>query len=68
LNVGIKRFDADVDMFNSWNRLSKGDYIKSDIDLLRHEIFESKFEGIFKTNYVDAHNAAIRSGRNWIPE
>lgn len=68
LDAGVKRFDADPDMLNSWNRLTKGDFVQSDIDLLRHEIFESKFEGIFKTNYVDAHKATIRAGRTWIPE
>ena len=68
LDSGFKRFDADPDMVNSWNRLTKGDLVKSDIDLLRHEIFESKFEGIFKTNYRQAHDAAIRAGRTWLPE
>jgi large repetitive protein len=68
LDSGMRRFDADPDMLNAWNRLSKGDFMKSDIDLLRHEIFESKFEGIYKTNYRQAHDAAIRAGRTWTPE
>jgi hypothetical protein len=55
-------------MLNAWNRLSKGDFVRSDIDLLRHEIFESKFEGIYKTNYRQAHDAAIRAGHTWMPE
>ncbi|WP_322833390.1 hypothetical protein [Bacillus cereus] len=39
------------------------------MDLLRHEIFESRFEGIFKTDYKTAHNATVKSGRPWeIPE
>ena len=35
------------------------------MDLIRHEIFESRFEGIFKTTYREAHNATVRSGRPW---
>lgn len=39
------------------------------MDLLRHEIFESRFEGIFKTDYKTAHNATVKSDRPWeIPE
>ncbi|MBE0343670.1 type VII secretion protein, partial [Paenibacillus sp. 28ISP30-2] len=30
-----------------------------------HELVESRFEGIFKTDYETAHNAAVRSGRPW---
>jgi hypothetical protein len=55
-------------MYNAWNRLETGDFVDSDIDLLRHEIFESKFEGIFKTDYQTAHGRTIDSGRTWIPE
>lgn len=68
LDAGFKRFDADPDMYNAWNRLETGDFVRSDIDLLRHEIFESKFEGIFKTNYQTAHGRTIDSGRTWTPE
>lgn len=67
LDVGLKRFDADPDIVNAWSRLNAGDHVGSDVSLLRHEIFESKFEGIFKTNYRAAHDAAIRSGRPWVP-
>ncbi|AUS25827.1 hypothetical protein C1A50_1650 [Paenibacillus polymyxa] len=35
------------------------------MDLLNHELFESRFEGIFKTDYETAHKAAVRSGRPW---
>ncbi len=61
------KFDADPSMVNAWERLKKGDYIKSDIDLLRHEYFESRFEGIFSTIYRTAHEAAVKSGRDWKP-
>ncbi|AMG66429.1 hypothetical protein AL507_07450 [Providencia stuartii] len=65
LDYRVGRFDADPAMVNAWERLKKGDYIKSDIDLLRHEYFESRFEGIFSTIYRVAHDAAERSGRVW---
>jgi len=65
LDRGLSRFDADPGIVNAWDRLKKGDYLQKDIDLLRHEQFESKFEGIFGTNYRVAHDAAIRSGRVW---
>lgn len=68
LDSGLRRFDADIDMANSWNRLMKGDFVKSDLNLLQHERFEAKFESIFKTNYRTAHDAAIRSDRTWTPE
>jgi len=68
LSSSVSRFDADPHIANAWNRLTQGDFVKADINLLRHEIFESKFEGIFKTPYRTAHDAAIRAGRTWIPE
>ena len=64
----VGRFDPDYDMAKSWERLINGNYVKSDLDLLNHEIFEAKFEAIFKTNYRTAHEKTIKSGRNWIPE
>lgn len=68
LDSGMRRFDADPDIVNAWSRLTNGDFVQSDIHLLQHERFESKFESIFKTNYRTAHDAAIRSGRTWTPE
>ncbi len=67
LDDGLMRFQADPEMANAWSRLTSGNHLSSDIKLLNHEIFESKFEGIFKTDYRTAHDAAIRSGRVWIP-
>jgi hypothetical protein len=55
-------------MLNAWDRLTKGDFVKSDRDLLMHELFESKFEVFFNTNYRQAHDAAIRAGYTWTPE
>ncbi len=60
---GNGRFDPDYEIAQAWTRLQQGTYNSKDIDLLNHELFESRFEGIFKTNYETAHDAAIRSGR-----
>ncbi|MDB0538638.1 hypothetical protein LBW61_19850, partial [Ralstonia solanacearum] len=68
LDSWVRRFDADPDIVNSWSRLKTGDWVESDLNLLQHERFESKFEAIFKTDYRTAHDAAIRSGRTWTPE
>ncbi|MBC8954070.1 S-type pyocin domain-containing protein [Xenorhabdus sp. PB62.4] len=64
---GKGRFDADPEMVNAWERLKKGDFVKSDINLLKHEYFESRFERIFSTDYITAHEAAVKSGRDWKP-
>lgn len=42
-----------------------GKQVESDIQLLHHEIFESKFEGICQTNYRTAHDKTIAFGRPW---
>jgi Putative peptidoglycan binding domain len=63
LDDSIRRFDADPEIANAWRRLESGTHTQKDIQLLEHEIFESKFEGIFKTDYRTAHGAANRSGR-----
>ncbi|WP_289396095.1 hypothetical protein [Bacillus sp. DX1.1] len=55
----------DYEIAQAWERLMNGNYVDSDIQLLNHEIFESKFEGIFKTDYRTAHDKTIESGRLW---
>ncbi|MEC0236365.1 WXG100 family type VII secretion target [Paenibacillus kribbensis] len=62
---GYGRFHSDYEIAQAWDRLQKGLQTEKDIELLNHELFESRFEGIFKTNYETAHNAAVRSGRPW---
>lgn len=57
---GYGRFHSDYEIAQAWTRLKQGTYNKKDIDLLNHELFESRFEGIFKTNYETAHDAAVR--------
>ncbi len=68
LDSGVRRFDADPDIVNAWDRLKTGDWVGSDLDLLQHERFESRFEAFYKSDYRTAHDAAIRSGRTWMPE
>jgi hypothetical protein len=63
LDDAVRRFDADPAIANAWQRLRDGSYTAKDIQLLEHELFESRFEGIFGTNYRTAHGAANRSGR-----
>lgn len=62
---GYGRFHSDYEIAQAWIRLQQGNYTKKDIDLLNHELFESRFEGIFKTDYETAHDAAVKSGRSW---
>ncbi|MCF2941266.1 WXG100 family type VII secretion target, partial [Paenibacillus alkaliterrae] len=64
---GVGRFEADYEIAQAWDRLQKGTYKQQDIDLLNHELFESKFEGIFKTDYRTAHDRTVDSGRPWYP-
>ncbi|MDP4097351.1 WXG100 family type VII secretion target [Paenibacillus sp. P96] len=64
---GVGRFEADYEIAQAWDRLQKGTYKQNDIDLLNHELFESKFEGIFKTDYRTAHDRTVDSGRPWYP-
>lgn len=64
---GNGRFDPDYEIAQAWQRLQDGTHTPKDIELLNHEIFESKFEGIYKTNYETAHSASEKSGRIWRP-
>jgi len=66
LRERICRFDPDAEIASAWDRLIKGDFVKNDLDLLKHEYFESKFERIFKTNYDTAHNKTWLK-RKWFP-
>jgi len=46
----------------AWQRTLSGNPTPADIKIFKHEIFESKFEGIFKADYSTAHQAANRAG------
>lgn len=63
----VSRFDPDPDIADAWDRLRQGEHNAEDLRLLEHEYFESRFEGIFHTDYRTAHEATIRSGRTWNP-
>ena len=63
LDDGIRRFDADPLIVNAWQRLREGTHTPKDIQLLEHELFEARFEAIFRTDYRTAHEATNRSGR-----
>lgn len=63
----IGLFDPDMDMAIAWERLQTSKFKPSDIDLLNHEYFESKFEKLFRVDYSTAHKKAIASGRIWEP-
>lgn len=60
----VRRFDPDIEIAEAWERLRQGRYNNNDIRLLEHELFESKFEGIFKTDYGTAHDKTLQSGRD----
>nr|WP_240664158.1 hypothetical protein [Paenibacillus sp. M-152] len=62
---GVGKFDPDFELSQAWERLVDGKYVDSDVQLLHHELFESRFEGIFHTNYRTAHDKTIESGRPW---
>lgn len=61
-DLGVGRFHPDIDIANAWKRLEIGTHNEADLKIFKHEYFESKFEGIFKTDYSTAHDAAIRAG------
>jgi len=65
LDTRYGRFDPDYPIARGWQRLESGKFLKEDMDLIRHEVFEARFEGIFKTTYREAHDATVRSGRPW---
>jgi len=57
LNDGrIDFFDADVEIASAWDRLIKGDFIKNDIQLLKHEVLESYLENKLNLNSSQAHD------------
>jgi hypothetical protein len=63
LDDGMRLFDADPMIGNAWQRMQSGTHTPADIQLFKHELFEAKFEGIFKQNYRTSHDAANRAGR-----
>lgn len=43
-----------------------GDFIKNDLQLLRHELYELEFEKITKTDYVTCHKATQQTQFKWL--
>ena len=62
------RFDPYIEIADSWERLQSGTFVKQDLELLQHEYFESRFESLYQTDYITAHNASIFSGYDWHPD
>ena len=60
LRKGLSRFDPDLGIAQAWRRVEKGAFLPEDLRFLKHELFESKFGGIFKKDYFTAHDAAER--------
>lgn len=60
--LGVRRFHPDIQIAEAWKRLESGVHTELDLLIIKHEHFECRFEGIFKTNYRIAHEAAERAG------
>jgi uncharacterized protein YukE len=65
----VARFDANPRMAEAWHRLAEGNPHPADIDLLRHEKFESDYiTSTGDPSYGRAHEATIDAGYTWDPE
>lgn len=65
----VARFDANPRMAEAWQRLAEGDPHPADIDLLRHERFESDYmASTGDPSYGRAHDATNDAGYTWDPE
>ncbi|WP_250001536.1 WXG100 family type VII secretion target [Actinoplanes sp. M2I2] len=63
------RFDANPRMAEAWQRLADGNPHPADIDLLRHEQFESSYMArTGDPSYGRAHTATNEAGYTWDPE
>jgi len=58
---GLRRFDPSLKIADAWKRLEVGTHSVDDLTLLKHELFESRFEGILKAPYRTAYTAAGRA-------
>lgn len=55
LDDGVRKFDPDIDMAASFERLLNGNYNAADIVLLRHEHLERALEKRYNLIYREAH-------------
>lgn len=65
LRDGIKKFAADMDMAKAWQRLMDGNFVKSDVILLEHELLEALLEA--ESGHLElAHiHSAVEEFCNW---
>ncbi|WP_433679935.1 hypothetical protein [Nocardia sp. CA-119907] len=62
------RFESNPRMAEAWQRLQAGNPHSADVDLLRHELYESNYMRAHGPSYKNAHQAAIDAGLRWDPE
>lgn len=62
LDDGLRRFDADPEIVNAWNRMRNGTHTSADIDLVNHERFEAILMNRYGQPYRCAHAAANACG------
>jgi hypothetical protein len=62
LDDGLRRFDADPEIVNAWNRMRNGTHTTADIDLVNHERFEAILMQRYGQPYRCAHAAANACG------
>ncbi|MDT0322465.1 WXG100 family type VII secretion target [Streptomyces millisiae] len=63
------RFDSNPRMAEAWDRLRNGDPHPADIDLLRHELYESNYmRDTGNPSYSEAHRATNDAGFTWDEE
>ncbi|WP_051877337.1 putative T7SS-secreted protein [Streptomyces natalensis] len=63
------RFDANPRIAEAWMRLKNGDPHPADIDLLRHERYESNYmRNTGNPSYQQAHQATLDAGHTWDQE
>jgi hypothetical protein len=52
----IKKFDPDIDIALTWERLCENTYVDSDLEFLKHEYLESLLMGKCEVEYFEAHD------------
>jgi len=62
LDDGLRRFDADPEIVNAWNRMRNGTHTSADIDLINHERFEAILMNRYGQPYRCAHATANACG------
>jgi filamentous hemagglutinin len=55
LRSRVGRFDPDYEIASAWKRMETGTHTPQDVQLFKHEYFESRFEKLYRTDYGTAH-------------